>query len=126
MKAPWKIRTHPTLKLRTMFRIKHLILLVAFQAGFDLANGKRGRQVAPAEDRAGSCAFNYDDLNWGDNNIGDCSNIATCGSQSSQVKGSPINIVTAEAAKASCRLPFIGDYLYQNVYHCVLPRSICY
>jgi len=109
-------RTHPTLKLSTMFRIKHLILLVAFQAGFDLANGKRGRQVASVEDRAGACAFDYSDTNWGDNTGPDCGNIATCGSGTDQVAGSPINIVPADAAKASCRLPFIGDYLYQNTY----------
>jgi len=56
-------------------------------------------------------------LNWGGlAGAAPCDNIATCGSGSDQAAGSPINIVTASAAKASCRLPFIGDYLYQNTY----------
>jgi len=103
-------RTHPTLKLNTMLKMKSLILLVAFQAGSLKAVGPPGLD----EDRAGgTCQYTYTDFPaWSTGT--DCTN--TCGTGANQVKGSPINIDRASAASANNRLNFIPDKAYQQVY----------
>jgi len=97
-------RTHPTLKLTTMLR--HLILLVAFQAGFDKANGA-------------DCPYDYENLNWGGlatSNPTECDGAELCKSGSDQLKGSPINIVKANTVAASCQLNFFEDLSFQMAY----------
>jgi len=110
-------RTHPTLKLNTMFKMKSLILIVAFQA----ASLKAVGPPEWYEDRAGgNCAYDY--TNFAAWSTGTDCNTTTpttpqlCGSGQDQTKGSPINIEGAKAALANNQLNYFPDEAYKNVY----------
>jgi len=111
-------RTHPTLKLTTMLR--HLILLLAFQCGFDKAYGRKVRQAEPSLDRADdSCPtqYDYNTLNWG--SLLKADNTAcfpTCGSGTDQAAGSPIDIVPSIAVPGSHQLNHFEELKFINQY----------
>merc|ERR1712029_1089063 len=105
-------RTHPTLKLKTMLKMRSLILLVAFQAGSLRAVGPPSSW---SEDGAGGTCH-YDYTNFAAWSTGKGCKGNYCGTGRDQKKGSPINIERRKAASAKNKLNYFPKSAYKNVY----------